>query len=124
MGKVFVNLSNHASVNWQKEQREAAEKYGEIVDVPFPYVSSLFSEADIDAIGKETVKKITEMDPTAVMCQGEFTLTYRIVTELLKKGIPCVAACTERIAREIVSEDGTILKTSEFRFVRFRNYDL
>ena len=124
MKSFFINISSHTSKNWQKEQREAAEQYGEIADLPLPNVAAGLSEAEVAALGEETVQKAAAMEPAAVMVQGEFTLTYRIVTELLKRGMICVAACTERTARESLSEDGAVLKTSEFRFVRFRKYQL
>lgn len=36
--KVFINCSNHPSERWSREQKQAAEGYGEIVDLPFPEV--------------------------------------------------------------------------------------
>ena len=38
---MFLNFSNHPSDRWNKAQRQAAERYGEIRDVPFPDVPSL-----------------------------------------------------------------------------------
>ena len=35
---VFINLSNHRSENWGNDQIEAASRFGEIVDLPFPNV--------------------------------------------------------------------------------------
>ena len=34
---MFVNFSNHPSSLWSENQRKEAEKYGEIVDLKFPY---------------------------------------------------------------------------------------
>ena len=34
----FVNCSNHPSGGWLKAQKDAAEKYGTITDIPFPAV--------------------------------------------------------------------------------------
>lgn len=35
---MFINFTNHSSEKWSGEQRMAAERYGEIVDIPFPSV--------------------------------------------------------------------------------------
>lgn len=35
---MFINFSNHASTRWGVPQKQAAKKYGEIVDMQFPNV--------------------------------------------------------------------------------------
>lgn len=119
---MFVNFSNHISDNWSKEQIEAASVYGEIVDVEFPILNPEMTEEDIVRIGDEYIEKIASYNPDAVMCQGEFTLIFYVVNGLLKKGITCLAACTNRVTVENILEDGTVKKESEFRFVGFRKY--
>ena len=119
---VFLNFSNHPSTGWSVEQREAAEKYGRIQDLPFPVVSADASEEDIQELADVYLKKIREYSPSAVMCQGEFTLSFAIVKELLKAGIMCVSACSERVVQERIAADGRAVKKSVFRFVKFREY--
>lgn len=120
---MFVNCSNHSSDQWDEDQIKAAEQWGKIVDFPFPYVSAESDEEQIQKIVKEAAEKIMELKPDMVMCQGEFTVTYGIVKELKKHGISSVAACSERRAVEEKLKDGSVIKTSEFRFVRFRRFD-
>jgi hypothetical protein len=48
---------------------------------------------------------------------GEQTFTTAMVRLLQTYGFTCVASTTERVAKE---ENG--VKTSEFRFVKFRKY--
>ena len=36
--RIFINCSNHPSRYWSREQIEAAEQYGEVVDIRFPIV--------------------------------------------------------------------------------------
>ena len=72
MGRTFINLTNHSSGLWSEEQRNAAEQYGNIVDIPFPAVDPRASSEGIKAVGKEYVEIIINCDPEAVMCQGEF----------------------------------------------------
>lgn len=121
---IFLNLSNHPSSGWSAEQRAAAEKYGTIVDLPFPAVDADASEEEIQGLADIYLKKATEQSPSAVMCQGEFTLTFAIVQGLLAAGVICVSACSKRVAEERLTEDGKAVKKSVFRFVKFREYRL
>ncbi len=122
MKKVFINHTNHPSTRWSEEQCSAAEKFGTIIDFPFPDIAPQLSEKEVFLIVKENYVKILAMEPDAVLCQGEFCYTIAM-TELLKQqGIPVMAACSERCSRESISSDGSTHKTNEFRFVRFRNY--
>lgn len=114
----FVNFSNHPHEKWGKEQLSAAKEYGEVVSIPFPAVSPSASEQDIESLAREKVREILDKEPAAVLCQGEFTLVFRVVSLLKQHGIKVVAACTERVATEL--EDGT--KMSKFSFVQFREY--
>ena len=36
--KMLINISNHSSDKWSMKQHLMAEKYGEIVDFPFPEI--------------------------------------------------------------------------------------
>lgn len=118
---MFINLSNHPSDHWDKEQRKAAEKYGEIVDIPFPQVGPEASHEDILALAEECVHAIEEKAQDAditVHVMGEMTLTYAIVSRLKEMGIRCVASTTER--NTVVDDNG--VKTSVFVFTMFREY--
>ena len=51
--KVFINLSNHRSNNWDENQINEAKKYGEIIDIDFPVVNPLADEKAIsDLVNK------------------------------------------------------------------------
>lgn len=93
-----------------------------IQDYQFPYVKADATEEEVRLLADRVVRELKEMAPDAVMCQGEFTLTYNIVKELKELGIPVVSACSERIAEEEPQPDGSIKKISNFRFVKFRQY--
>lgn len=118
----FVNFSNHSSEFWSEKQKKEAEKWGEIIDFPFPNVSAELNEDDIQAMAEECIEKIIKFKPYAVMCQGEFTLAFAVVRGLNKAGITVVSACSGRKADEIILEDGKVQKSSIFDFVRFRKY--
>lgn len=121
---MLLNCSNHNSKNWKPEQLKAATQWGEIVDYPFPCVLATADEKDISKMAENIVRNIKMMQPSAVMCQGEFTLSYLIITKLLQSGIKVVAACSERKVEESVLPDGNIEKKAIFQFIRFREYRL
>lgn len=117
---VLINLTNHSSVNWGDVQMQAAESYGEVIDIPFPNISPDASQTYIDQLTEEFVNQIIKQSAffeITMHIMGEMTFTYQVVSRLKAFGIKCVASTTERIVTE---EDGK--KISEFRFVRFREY--
>jgi len=124
---VAINLSNHPSDKWSQEQRDAlysiaTEGYDphvafQIVDIHFPMVPPEASKEDITKLAQKVLKKLNKYNYKHIMIQGEHTLTHMLVNELLAQGKVPVAATTARVA---VEKDG--IKTSEFKFVRFREY--
>ena len=46
---MFINLSNHPHQGWQPDQLEAAEHYGEVVDLPFPQIPPQMTGEELDA---------------------------------------------------------------------------
>lgn len=118
---MFINLSNHPSSKWSKEQTEAALRYGEIIDLPFPMVAPDGNEDYIAALAEQYCDKVIELAagaPVTVHLMGEMTFTFALVKRFHGKGICCVAATTERVVKEVNGE-----KTSVFNFVKFRAYE-
>lgn len=118
---MLINLSNHPSEKWSKEQLQKAAEYGEIVDIPFPQVSPTGDMAYIQNLANQYLEQImaTAKDKkTTVHLMGEMNFTYCLVELLRRQGIPCVASTTQRNVVE--SPDGQ--KTSVFEFVQFRPY--
>jgi hypothetical protein len=118
----FINFTNHPSNRWSAEQLAAAKEYGDVVDIPFPNILPTATEDHIAKLGDEYVKKILDLSPAAVMCQGEFTFSYYVISELLAKDINVLSACSERVVREVQETPDVMRKISEFKFVRFRKY--
>lgn len=119
--KLFINLSNHPSENWSDTQKETAQEYGEIIDIPFPSISPAASHEEIEALVSQYIEKILSLGENhsiTVHVMGEMTFTYMMVSQLKEMGIPCLASTTDRIVEE--TTDGK--KISNFRFVRFRKY--
>ena len=118
--KLFINLSNHPSKLWGEKQIAEAQKYGTIKDIPFPSISPGASNEEMEKMADTMVNEIlkkAENTVVTVHVMGEMTFTYALVSRLKAEGVTCVASTTERIAEE---KDG--VKTSEFKFVRFREY--
>lgn len=118
---MFINFSNHPSAQWPQAQTTAALAYGEIIDIPFPAVPSDATTDDICNMADEFTGLIMQHNPDAVMCQGEFTLAFAIVSQLISRGITVLAACSERKVVE-VTENGITKKNAYFEFKRFREY--
>ena len=120
--KNFINHTNHPSGKWGAEQIAAAKVFGEISDFPFPAVNPHATTEEIRKTVADNLKKICELAPAAVLCQGEFNYTFEMVTQLKTLGIKVLAATTERISVEEILTDGSTRQISTFRFVQFREY--
>lgn len=114
----FINFTNHPVDTWDERQIASAEAYGKIVEFPFPMVKAGSDELEIMALAESAVEKIMDMEPAAVLCQGEFTLAYAVIVRLKQKGVKVLAACSERMVE--INEEGK--KVVSFHFERFREY--
>lgn len=120
MKTVFLNHTNHPYEKWGVLQKEKASVFGTVVDFPFPQIPAEMSGEDVKLLAIENSRKIIELQPVAVLCQGEFCYTIAM-TEILKAHhIIVLCACSERYSREKVLPNGSVIKTSEFVFVQFR----
>ena len=118
---MLINLSNHPSRYWDRQQLEAAHYYGDVVDIPFPVVAPDADSQELQALARDCVREIMSMSDAngiTVHIMGEMTLTFIVVKLLKELGIRCVASTTER--KTTYSTDG--IKLSEFSFVKFREY--
>lgn len=113
-------LSSHPCVQWSDAQQAAAKAYGKIIDMPIPTVDAEAGEQQVAALATQYAEKLTDMNPHAVLCQGEMTLTFALVCLLQRHGIPVLAATSERITKEQPLPHGTVEKISYFRFCHFR----
>ena len=120
---MLINLTNHPSANWNEEQREeAVRQWGKIEDYSFPAVGSEWDNVSMMQYAQAIVSEVVKMNPDAVLCQGEMSMTFLLVAMLQKKGIPVYAATSERRAKEELQPDGSICKSVVFSFVMFRKY--
>lgn len=119
---MFVNVSNHPSSLWLKNQRKSAMEYGEIVDVAFPAIYKEYNSSKYDELVEEFLEKILILQPEAVMVQGEFIFTYRLVKALKERGLKVLSSRSERVSKEFKDENNVIHKHSIFEFVGFQEY--
>lgn len=123
---MLINLSNHPSEMWDREQKSTAEKqFGTITDLSFPLVDPMADENEINSIANKLVNRcvgIFEDQPSsptnAVHIMGEMTLTFAVVKKLQKHHIQCIASTTQRK----VSINDKDQKSSIFKFCHFRKY--
>lgn len=120
---MFINLSNHPSENWQPNQYTSAEKYGKVIDIPFPQIDTTITEKQINELVKEYRSKILNMKPSAILVGGEFTFTYQLVNALLQENINVIIPVSERKTIERKLPNGTIEKIAKFNFKGWRKYE-
>lgn len=120
--RLLINLSNHPSDKWSEAQRNAADQYGEIVDLTFPQIGESADEESVAQEVNNYFKKIvdyTRDHDVTVHLMGEMTFTFALINRLQAMGITCIASATQRIVEEIPGENKKITK---FAFARFREY--
>lgn len=126
---MLINFTNHPSDKWTDDQKKCAiELYGELKDLPFPVVPTSAGAPEVIVMADGIIDNILRIkeessaaEAFAVMAQGEFTLTYAVVSRLKSMGITVVSAVSERVVTEQV-ENGEVRKTVIFRFAGFREY--
>lgn len=121
MRSVFINHTNHPSATWTEAELAAAEQFGPVQDFVFPAIDPEWDEETVTQLAQKNGAKILSMHPAAVLCQGEFTYCFALITFLKKQGIAVLSACSNREV-EIQVKGTENLKTSRFVFVRFRKY--
>ncbi|MBM4356165.1 MAG: hypothetical protein FJ109_20630 [Deltaproteobacteria bacterium] len=58
-----------------------------------------------------------------VLVQGDFGATWLAVNKVVRLGAVAIYATTVRESHEAVTGDGSVVKSSRFRHVRFRRYE-
>ncbi|MBP7368675.1 MAG: hypothetical protein KA976_02990 [Paludibacteraceae bacterium] len=121
---MLINLSNHPYDQWDTLQKQAAQVFGECVDLPFPAVDPAGDERYIHELALAYREKVHQMaaqkvsESVTVHLMGEMTFTYALLQMLQEDGVPSIASTSERISTEL----GNGQKETCFTFVRFRYY--
>lgn len=118
---MLINLSNHPHNLWDEKQLLAAKAYGDIVELPFPDIHPLWNEEDIERLSEDYAERVVAMGSPlqlTVHLMGEMTFCYSLLRKLQKRGIRCIASCSQRN----VAETPEGVKQVVFKFERFREY--
>ncbi len=119
---MLINISNHPSSRWGKEQKEEASKqFGGVVDIPFPNIDPHATDMTAfepelsyyDEEGECTIFVNPKVDVIHLM--GEMSFFSYFSNKLMKRGYKICVSTTERQA---VVVDG--IKKSIFKFIQFR----
>ena len=121
---MFINFTNHPSSGWSEEQLKAAEVYGDIIDIDFPAVQADADSISISSLADRYCRLISAASPSAVLVQGEMSLAFAVVSRLKAAGIAALCACSKRDCVTSIADDGSVVRSSIFRFVRFRDYSV
>ena len=120
---MLVNVSNHPSTKaWPKNQVEAARQYGEVVDMPLPYLGPETTLEQTEAAADEYCAKICAMKPKAVLVNGESVFVFQLVKRLLDAGQNAMCTRSQRRVVEVRLFGRMPLRTSRYRFEAFVPY--
>ena len=123
---MLLNLSNHPLSQWTEKQKETAKTlFGEVVDLPFPFVEPELTTVEVikqasdyfDQVISLFGKARNKTAQNAVHIQGEFTFVFHLVTQLKQAGIKCLASTSKRDVQQIDNK-----KIINFNFIQFREY--
>lgn len=129
---MFINFSNHPSKCWSAAQIDAARCFGNIYDVQFPDVLVDNTEEDILKLSEEQITVLKEtakkegksLNQTTIMCQGEFSLSYAVISKLKKRYPKCKVVCAVSQRNVVEKQVGEINeKRVLFSFCGFREYN-
>lgn len=119
---MFINLTNHSSEYWGYKQINASQEYGEIIDIRPPVITGETKDEEISELVESYVKRIIDLAPACILVQAEYVFTHRLVNQLKKRNIFVVAAVSDKRSIEFLNENNNTERTSEFEFVRYREY--
>ena len=120
--QILLNLSNHPYLDWEEQQKKAAHKYGNVVDMSFPKVDEYGDEDYITDLAHCYLKKIQAVgkpDNVTIHLMGELTFCFALLKLLQREGYTCIASTSERIVEELHPSQKQVV----FKFERFRVYE-
>ncbi|MDO4763654.1 MAG: hypothetical protein Q4A00_04665 [Flavobacteriaceae bacterium] len=117
---MLINLTNHLVEFWERQQLETAKRdFGEVVDMPFPYIDPRATEKEIQGLAEQYHTAIIHQygKNAVVHLMGEMCFCFALLKLLQKSKIRTVASTTERIVEQNQNTKNVI-----FNFVKFRDY--
>ena len=126
MKKMFVLLSHELTKDQIESAREEL-KCREIVYFP-ERLQEIWKNIPAEQEGYSEIEKFQQFilknfSRGDIICiQGEWGYTHNIVNFCKGIGVVPVYAATKRECKEIKREDGSVVKVSRFKHVRFKKY--
>lgn len=120
---MFVNISNHQTNKWDKDQYNAATEFGSIIDVEFPLIPPVWDSDEVYRLATNYYSRcknlIADHDSVVFHVAGEPVFCFYLIQLLLEGGFKVMTSTTQR---KVVEEGDK--KISVFKFVRFREYKI
>lgn len=120
---MFINISNHPLAAWGGKQLEEAKSFGELCEIPFPYIDPEWESQELSSLAIEYMNKVHALLPipdknSAIHLVGEPVFVFKLTRLLLSEGYYVVASTTHRRV-EINGNEKKVL----FDFMKFRSYE-
>ena len=64
---MFINISNHPSDKWSEEMIEAAQQYGQVIDIAFPNVGANWDETKVSEVATKFMEQILKFENPIIM---------------------------------------------------------
>lgn len=121
---MLINLSNHPSSDWNKEQMDnALQQFGKVLDINFPAIDPEWEVEVVSKTALQYAKSCLEKleqsvdSANAIHVMGELTFCFQFVRLMQQQGVTCLASTTQRKTENTLNG-----KLSKFDFIRFRSY--
>ena len=101
---------------------EAAAPYGEIVNLPLPYLGPETTLEQTESYADDYCTKICAMKPQAVVVVGESVFVFQLVKRLLDAGLTVLCTRSRRRVFEVRLFGKIPLRTSRYYFEAFVPY--
>ncbi len=119
---MLINCTNHPYEIWTDKLKEAAGRYGVVVDLLFPKIDPRMTTEELRELTRDTADRIIELHPDAVLLAGEYTFAFMLADRLLQDGIRVLSIRNRRQVTENRRPDGSNEKKSIFIFEAFGEY--
>ena len=129
---IFLNCSFHyRSSEWGDAEKKAVDEcvfcgqknkqeteHATIIDFPLTPFSEC--EEDRNLVIEKYLKEIAKISPRVILLDGQFDTFFTMADLLMKKGYKIVVKCSNRNVTEVKNPDGSSTKTTEYRFIKYR----
>ena len=126
MKKIFLLFSHTLTPNQEKDLKEN-HKIEEIVSLP-PHLQEIWTNVNPEIIEDHKLQKVLDYvidnskEDDYVLIQGEWGFVYKSINYFKEKKRVPIYSTTKRDVTEIIQPDGSILKNSVFKHIKYKEY--